>query len=106
MKKKSTKKPSPEEIVEAMSERVSKKKDPAFVREIKAKMPDWYYDEIDIPKLRKVEHDEMKEVNRQIEMGWNRGFQLGLFCGISGILFLGIIITMIYITPEILGVLK
>ena len=38
----------------------------------------------------------MKELNRQIKMGWERGFQFGLFCGILGTLIFGLIIKLIW----------
>ena len=40
--------------------------------------------------------EEMKEVNRQIKMGWERGFQLGLASGAIGMLFIGIIIKIVW----------
>jgi len=40
--------------------------------------------------------EEMKEVNRQIKMGWKRGRDFGLFLGIVGTLIFGLIIKLIW----------
>ena len=43
---------------------------------------------------------EMQEVNRQIKMAWERGWDFGLFCGIVGTVLLftitGVIIKFLY----------
>ncbi len=39
---------------------------------------------------------EMKEVNRQIKMGWERGFYLGLWFGACGMLVFGSLIKLLW----------
>lgn len=38
----------------------------------------------------------MDEQNRQIKMGWHRGFQFGLVCGSLGMLILGLLVKVIW----------
>ena len=41
-------------------------------------------------------NSEMKEVNRQIEMGWKRGRDFGLAWGITGTFLVGFLLKLLW----------
>lgn len=43
-----------------------------------------------------IDQEQMDEVNRQIKMGWSRGYYFGLVLGVIGTLVAGFIIKLLW----------